>query len=730
MNKRKLKCMITGMLISTLICNQFPITAERGAEVKAAIKKGKEINLPENTEQPTLLPTSEPVQTEKPAPKVIGVELKTMPSKLTYMMGEEFDIEGMILEATFDNGTMENVLPTSISSIEQKLGKQEIIITYEEYQFSIPITVTPAKVTDIFKSINSTKAITIEWTEATGAEEYEVYQYNADLKEYQLIGKTKKLKYKISNLEPTTEYLFKIKSIATLKDDIGEIRLESPMSDKSSICTKPLGVQDAQVNSQTDTTVNLEWAEVTGADGYNVYQYNSSKKIFELVGSSKNNTYIQKKLNSGSIYRYRIKAYKGEKDNTGSYSNLVKTGTLPAKVGISSIKVGTGKVRISWNKASGASGYYIYKSTKPNGNYEKVATIRGVNNISYELENLKNNTIYYFKVSAYKDIYGENKEGNQCAYVKKKVVSAKKTSTTAKNFKRWAQFKKSGAYKKYGVFKKSLVAGRTFVIPGITITNVRGFNSTSMCPQAICIAKKYMLMTAYDSTAEENSVIYVMDKKTRKYLTTIILPNKPHAGGLAYDGKNIWVSNGKKVASIRYSDIEAAVKKKVAYKEVSYANVCPVLTQASFMTYYDGKLWVGEYNEASSKNTYAYDMITSGEAISLKAVNRMTIPSRTQGMTFLKDGTLILSRSSQIYTWAKMYISRLEVYKPSKPTKTGYIRRNRMVTGKTMPPMAEGVVSEGNYLYLVFESAFFTGCEYPVDRICALKTKNILKTKK
>lgn len=738
MKKRQLRCMIAGMLTSILICNQFPITsyAEGYAEVKAETVKSEAETSPvpsnpvETTEQPTSVPTAEPTPTEEPtptpAPAIIKVELKELPSKLTYMLGEKFDLEGLLLEATLDNGTIEVVSPDFIPSIEQQLGHQEVVAAYGEYQFSIPITVTPAKVADIFKASNSTKSITLEWEKAEGAEIYEIYQYDNVSKEYQLIGKTEKLTYKINNLTAGTRYSFKIKSVATV-EETEEIQLESPFSDEFFVSTRPLGVEDAQAVSQTDTTVTIKWAEVAGADGYNVYWYNSTEKKYELIGSTKKLTYTEKKLNSGTIYKYRVKAYTEEKDNTGAYSALITTGTLPAKATIKSIKAGTKKARITWNKVNGASGYYIYKSTKANSNYVKAMTITSGNITSHELEKLGNNGTYYFKISAYKNIASESKEGIQSAYVKKKIVPAERTSSRAKNYRNWALFKKSAAYKKYTTFRKNLVAGRTYVIPGIVTTNVRGFNSTSMCPQAITIAKKYMLMSAYDRAGEENSVIYVMDKKTRKYITTIVLPNKPHAGGLAFDGKNVWVSNGKKVGAISYSVIDAAAKARVSYKEVSYTAICPILTQASFMTYYDGKLWVGEYNEASSQNVYAYKTVVSAGAISLKSVNRMPVPSKTQGMEFLKDGTMILSRSAQVYTWAKTYLSRLEVYKPSKPTKTGYIRRNRVVSRKAMPPMAEGVVTEGNYTYLVFESAVFGGSQYPVDRICGFKTKSILK---
>ena len=77
-----------------------------------------------------------------------------------------------------------------------------------------------------------------------------------------------------------------------------------------------------------------------------------------------------------------------------------------------------------------------------------------------------------------------------------------------------------------------------------------------MCPQAITFAGKYLLITAYDTYSEEKSVIYVMNKYNRKLLTVIVLPNKTHGGGICYDGKTVWVTNGQKISGIAFTDIK------------------------------------------------------------------------------------------------------------------------------------------------------------------------------
>lgn len=90
-----------------------------------------------------------------------------------------------------------------------------------------------------------------------------------------------------------------------------------------------------------------------------------------------------------------------------------------------------------------------------------------------------------------------------------------------------------------------------------------------MCPQAITFAGKYLLITAYDTYSEEKSVIYVMNKYNRKLLTVIVLPNKTHGGGICYDGKTVWVTNGQKISGVAFTDINCAASKNLPTKKLN-----------------------------------------------------------------------------------------------------------------------------------------------------------------
>lgn len=48
----------------------------------------------------------------------------------------------------------------------------------------------------------------------------------------------------------------------------------------------------------------------------------------------------------------------------------------------------------------------------------------------------------------------------------------------------------------------------------------------------------------------------------KELVTTIILPNKSHAGGIAFDGKNLWITQAKTLRSIPFKTDKKALERK------------------------------------------------------------------------------------------------------------------------------------------------------------------------
>ena len=85
---------------------------------------------------------------------------------------------------------------------------------------------------------------------------------------------------------------------------------------------------------------------------------------------------------------------------------------LPDQTKLSGVKKATSTSAIlSWKKVSGAKGYTIYMKTGKNGKYKKIKDVTSGSITTYCKTKLKKGKTYYFRVRAYKDIYGERSYG-------------------------------------------------------------------------------------------------------------------------------------------------------------------------------------------------------------------------------------------------------------------------------------------------------------------------------
>jgi hypothetical protein len=248
-----------------------------------------------------------------------------------------------------------------------------------------------------------------------------------------------------------------------------------------------------------------------------------------------------------------------------------------------------------------------------------------------------------------------------------------------------------------------------------------------MCPQGMTFAEDYLLLTAYDLKAEENSVIYVIDKSTKKLLTTLILPSKAHSGGMGYDGTNVWIAKGTKVASIPFSEIEAAALKGSTYSYVDYNAICSIGSAVSFISYYNDRLWIGSYNELLPTYMHSYLIEYKDTEPSLVKADTVFLPTRVQGVAFTSKGYLILSRSCQLYKGLRGYIHQLDVYNPDISNTDKVTLLGERINKVYMPSMNEEIDIDGYYLYVNFESAAFSRASYKMDRISAFKLSVITK---
>lgn len=287
------------------------------------------------------------------------------------------------------------------------------------------------------------------------------------------------------------------------------------------------------------------------------------------------------------------------------------------------------------------------------------------------------------------------------------------------------------AKKEYSSFTAALIDDLSATpIPGnITsdaYSSLTGKTTTeNMVPQGICVTDEYILVTAYDSEKEFNSVIYVISKDDNTLLSTIIMPDKNHSGGIETDGKNIYVAKDKNgVAVFSCGIIEEAVNENGVYVLEKYENTTLTEDTASFITFYDGKMWVGKFNE--KEDSYLYDYTINADGTLTRGTVTYTLPQKLQGASFFeKDGKTWLICSN---SYGRTKTSSLYVYEINGS-------EAKQTLSYVFPPMAEETDIYNGVVYMIFESSATeystkeSRCPTPVDRITALDAEKITNSK-
>lgn len=119
---------------------------------------------------------------------------------------------------------------------------------------------------------------------------------------------------------------------------------------------------------------------------------------------------------------------------------------------------------------------------------------------------------------------------------------------------------------------------------------------------------------------------------------------------------------------------------------------------------------------------------TAGEREYGEETLSRVIPDRVQGLTFTEDGDVYFSRSTGRNLTKTYYISQLVKYEATWGD--NYKWEETLIIN--LPPMVEAIESDGDFIYMIFESAAMTylegtdgagKSESPIDKIVSVKIK-------
>ena len=228
--------------------------------------------------------------------------------------------------------------------------------------------------------------------------------------------------------------------------------------------------------------------------------------------------------------------------------------------------------------------------------------------------------------------------------------------------------------------------------------NVPGLN-TSLVPQGLTYwAARDALIISYYDTAGGPSRIAIVDRKTGRYIKTLLLRTTGHVGGIGMtQSGHLWVANNNKLFRYPASTLDRGAEARIVDSDRTYQ-----VPASSFVGVRGNDLWVGQFKRSGTPFAYPYRANAFGGL--QRSGPAFPVPTRTQGMA-VTDRHFIFSRS----------------YGRNNDSQITSLGRGSAGNGPTLtaPNMAEGMVFAGGEIQVLYESGakHYANADYRVRTI-------------
>lgn len=146
------------------------------------------------------------------------------------------------------------------------------------------------------------------------------------------------------------------------------------------------------------TRVDLSWTASTGATSYDVYRSTDGTNFGPLSSTSATSV-SDTSVTAGNTYWYYVEAVNSIGRSAPSNTVTATTAAPLPPTGVTATAVSASEVDLSWNASSGASGYYVLRSSDNGVNYTQLNTAPTAAT-SYRDTSVTANTSYLYEVEA------------------------------------------------------------------------------------------------------------------------------------------------------------------------------------------------------------------------------------------------------------------------------------------------------------------------------------------
>jgi len=158
---------------------------------------------------------------------------------------------------------------------------------------------------------------------------------------------------------------------------------------------KPTGIK---ASATAHNKIKVSWKKAARAETYIIYRLEGG--AYKKVGTTKKTSYTASGLLRGTQYSFKVAARNAKGTSPMSSAASAWTNAVAAPTGLTAAankKNPSTQINLKWRSVSGATSYTIYRSSDHGKTYSKLGTSKSN---SYVAKNLKQETVYHFKVAA------------------------------------------------------------------------------------------------------------------------------------------------------------------------------------------------------------------------------------------------------------------------------------------------------------------------------------------
>lgn len=238
-------------------------------------------------------------------------------------------------------------------------------------------------------------SLTITWSASSGAETYQLFRAASSSGPFSLkVYPSNATTYTNTGLKSETAYFYEVRAVNTA----GTSAKSAPQSG-TTLGNPPATPTGLTVETATETSLTVSWNASTGATSYQVFRDANSggsftTKVYDGTGVS----FTDGSLSSGVTYYYEVQATNQSGSSAKSIWQAGTTAVEPAPTGLTVGSPTFTSLTVSWNQASGATGYRVVRDTNVGGTFATQA-YNGTDT-QFTDTSLASGDTYYYRVQS------------------------------------------------------------------------------------------------------------------------------------------------------------------------------------------------------------------------------------------------------------------------------------------------------------------------------------------